>query len=235
MRVGTAPRQASRGRRLRVDAGALGHRYRSGMSRKPSVRLAVVDPVTGRHGGEWRVWTHKADVYIAATDLAGTLKVSLHRGVYRVAYTEEHWSTGEQPNNAPGPGRQVMAYEPSEIVDGVEYAWRVCFQCDALQHQEQLASDVAKIAPPDEMHVLQVDIWIVDREVESRPRLAIGPRPLPLADGRRVWVGYDTYRALSAPGHDPLRRDHASSMIEFLDRRGADDAPGFAVRPVDLA
>jgi hypothetical protein len=204
------------------------------MSRKTVVRFVVVDPVTGRHSGVWRVWTHNRDVYIAASDLGGILKVSLHPGAYRIAYTDEHWATGDLPNNAPGPGRQIMSYQPSKIIDGVEYAWRLAFQPNALLNCGLLSNDVADIIAPGSEHIVQVDIWICEAGVTKQPRRPIDPSPLHLADGRHVWVGYETYRAKSGTAHDVTRRDFPTAIVEFADRLTVDDAPGLVLRPAEI-
>lgn len=199
------------------------------------MRFAVIDPVTGRHSGIWRVWTHGDDAYVAAADLGGKLKVSLHPGVYRVAYTEDHWRSGRAPNNAPGPGRQLVAYPTSDVVDGVEHAWLVAFQPDALLHTTPIRDDAVSVTAPSGDHIVQVDVWICSPDVQRRPRQPIGPSPLALADGRLVWVGHDAYVAASEPGHDTTRRDYPTAIVEFADRTRPQDAPGFVLRPADVA
>lgn len=204
------------------------------MARAPVVRFAVVDPVTGRHSGIWRIWTHGPDVYVAPEDLGGMLKVSLHPGVYRVAYTYEYWRSGQVPNNAPGPGRQLVSYQPSKTVAGVEHAWLVAFQPDALLDITPVRNDAVRIMAPDSDHIVQVDVWICAASVQQRPRDPIDPSPLELSDGRHVWVGHDTYPAAAEAGHVTGRRDYPTAIVEFADRKRADGAPGFVLRPAEV-
>jgi hypothetical protein len=203
------------------------------MAKRPAVKFAAVDPVTERHSGVFRVWTRKADTYVATEDDGGIYKVSLHRGIYRVAYTSEHWASGAAPNNASGPGRNIVSYPPSEAADGVEYAWRLVFQTDALLRSEPLSDDVLRVRPERPNDVVQVNVWICERSVTARPRWSIG-EPLLLADGRVVRLGVDTFSAESEDGQVRGRRDYVGAIFEFADRNRPDDAPGLILRPFDI-
>lgn len=204
------------------------------MSKGPRVRFAVIDPLTQRHSGVWRVWTSRDDVYIAAEDQGGVLKVSLHPGRYRVAFTSEHWATGEEPNNAPGPGRHIISYEPSEAIDGVEHAWMLGFQLDALHHRNSLPEGIVRISPADSEVMVQVDVWICDPEVSARPEDPLPPSPLALAGGRLVWVASKIYEAGAEDGFTIGRRDYPASFLQFSERSGAADPPGLVLRPLDI-
>lgn len=161
--------------------------------------------------------------------------MSLHPGAYRVAYTSEHWQSGRVPNNAPGPGRQLVAYPPSTVVEGAEHAWLVAFQPAALLDTTSIRSDAAGIVAPSSDHIVQVDVWICGAGVQRQPRHPIDPSPLTLTNGRQVWVGHDAYPATIKPGHDTGRRDYPTAIVEFADRKHAQDAPGFVLRPADVA
>jgi hypothetical protein len=204
------------------------------VSRKPAVRFAVVDPLTERHSGVFRVWTSRSDTYIASEDLGRVLKVSIHPNAYRIAYTSEHWASGAVPNNAPGPGRLIASYEPSETEDGVEYAWRVVFQLDALLRDDALDDGVVRLRPDDPAVLVQIDVWLCDPSVNRRPKVPLRDDPMPLSDGRSVWVGVETYEADVDAGYPLDRRDYPGSMFEFSDRRTPTDAPGLVLRPVEL-
>lgn len=204
------------------------------MSKKPTVRFAVVDPVTGRHSGVWRVWVNNLDVYLAPRKDAATYKVSLHPGLYVIAYTSDHWATGEAPNNAPGPGRQVVSYPPSEIVDGVQHAWKLGFQLEALLENHPLDDTVVQITPATPDEFAQVDVWICDPSVTARPKHPIDPSPLTLRDGREVWVGWSTWTPEDQDLAMRLRRDYPTALLTFEDRHAPHGPPGLMLRPMDV-
>jgi hypothetical protein len=201
---------------------------------RPTVRLAVVDRLTHRHSGVFRVWTRKNDTYLAPEDSSGIYKVSLHPRSYRIAFTSEHWSTGSAPNNAPGPGRLIKEYTPSALVDEVEFAWRLAFQTDALLEDSVLDHDVLMLRPEAANAVIELGVWICGPSVHKRPYQQIGP-DLPLADGRVVKLGVQLWAADPVDGCDPSRRDHVGSMFEFVDRETPEHAPGIVLRPLDVA
>lgn len=98
------------------------------MSRKPRWRFAlkiVGGPNAGLGAASWRIWTNKDDVYVAAADLAGTIKASLHAsGRWRVAYTTEHMSE-DQPLWDAALDRAVWTFSAPLFVDGVQDAFVV--------------------------------------------------------------------------------------------------------------
>jgi hypothetical protein len=197
------------------------------------VRFAVVDNATGRHSGGWRVWTNKTDVYIAQVDLGDVLKVSLHDRVWRVAYTSEHWATGQLPNNAPGPGRTVWELDERPLVtDGVQHAWFIVVPPETLLRDDALGSDMVLIEGPPPDKAVNVNIWICEPGVTRRPEFAIAPSPLQLTDGRTVWVGIDLgpYDTTNAP-HE---KQAVGTMVDFSKPNGPGDTPGFVIRTVDV-
>lgn len=204
------------------------------MSKKPAIRFAVVDPVTRRHSGVWRIWVSKQDVYLAPRKDSGTYKVSLHPGLFIVAFTKDHWTTGAIPNNAPGPGRQVVSYPPSETVDGVQHAWMLGFQLEALLDNSPLAENVVALTPANPFEFGQIDIWICDPSVSDRPEHPVGPGPLLLDDGRAVWVGWSTYTPDEQDLTERLRRDYPTALLTFEDRKRPDLPPGLVLRPMDV-
>ncbi len=203
------------------------------VSRK-AVRVVVVDESTGRHSGVWRIWARKNDLYIAPTDMGDLLKVSLHDGLWRVAFTSEHWATGESPRNAPGPGRSVWEIEHLPgVVDGVQHAWFIAIPPETLLRTSDLDSRVERVDSPRDGLLVMVNVWICAPEVKARPRSPIPPSPLALADGRSVWVGQDL--SVYEVAAEPPTRPAVGTMIEFVKPEAPGDTPGFIVRTVDRA
>ncbi len=200
------------------------------------VRFAVVDSQTGRHSGVWRLWALKNDVYLAASPLGGVLKVSLHQGSWRVAYTAEHWVSGEVPRNAPGPDRTIWEIEEiPRIRAGVQHAWYLAYPPDTLIYDEPLKANVVRVPDAGEDSVVHINVWICEPTVTIRPQHAVGPdEPLALEDGRLVWLGRDIGR-YQREDHIDKSLPVVSTMIEFghPDERG--DTPGFVMRTVSLA
>jgi hypothetical protein len=207
-------------------------RYRWRVATKP-VRFAVVDPTTGLHCGGWRVWARKSDVYLSGLDLGRRIKVSLHPGSWRVAFTQEHWSTGKAPNNAPGPGRSIWEIEHlPRLDDGVQHAWFITVSPEALISKAQLKANVEILEAPPHSEVIKINIWICDRTTTKEPQFPISGSPLPLADGRRVWVGRERFpydRSTPLPA-TPVR----GTVVEFARPEQPGDTPGFVIRPLYL-
>jgi hypothetical protein len=199
-----------------------------------AVRFAVVDQATGKHGGAWKIWAQKNDVYITPIDLGSRVKVSLHEGVWRLAYTSEHWATGEAPNNAPGPGRSIWEIEHlPDVIDGLQCAWFIAVPPETLLRTESLNPRIEQITFPSSPDFLVViNIWICAPDREGAPANSIPPSPLALADGRLVWVGCDLhpYRAPNQPPPRPI----VGTAIGFSRPDRVGGTPGFNIQTVDV-
>jgi hypothetical protein len=200
------------------------------MARK-AIRFAVVHPETGKHGRGWKVWVHRDDVYLAAVDLGDRLKVSLHDDLWRVAFTAEHWRSGEVPNNAPGPGRNLWQIDRlPDVVDGVQHAWFIVVPSETLIHDEPLDPRLELIIAPVDGRAVNVNLWLCNQDVTRRPQHPVDPSPLVLSDGRSLWVGVDLGECEVDPGFDAGRVE--GTMVEFSHPESPGDTPGFIMRTV---
>lgn len=117
------------------------------------------------------------------------------------------------------------------MLEGVEYAWLLAFQADALLDS---GDDVVRLEASDEQ-IVQIDVWICAPSVAQRPKNPVGAAPLPLTDGRRLWVGYDIFAAAHGDGYVSGRRDYQAAILEFADRAQPHVAPGLVLRPADIS
>jgi hypothetical protein len=94
--------------------------------REEVVRFAV-GSADGPRSTVWRIWTDRgnSNVYIAARVLGGVVKVSLHQsGVWRFAFTDEHWEGGSAPEVGEG-DRLIERWNPPQSYQGVTAAFMI--------------------------------------------------------------------------------------------------------------
>ena len=94
-------------------------------SRRELVARFAVGSAEGPRSTVWRLWTRKgtSDVYIAARTLGGSLKVSLHEsGVWRYAFSEEHWEGQASTGNK---DRMIERWNRPPPIDGITSAFMV--------------------------------------------------------------------------------------------------------------
>ena len=194
------------------------------------VRCAVVNARTKLHSGPWRFWTRKNDLYFAPSDMGGIIKASLHVGCWQVAFTDNHWRSGEQPRNAPGPGRIVWRIEHQPpFVDGVQHAWFIDIPPNSLLSNDQLKSKVKKLTTLDDVGP-RINVFICDPSVPDRPPTSLTRNPLRLDDGRLAWIAY--YPRLVPPF--PEDGMIVTRVIEFVRPVEPGDTPGFRVSPASI-
>jgi hypothetical protein len=169
----------------------LGRMFRA-MSRKNRWRfcLQIVDgPSAGLGAGPWRLWTHRDDIYIAATGQEDTIKVSLHEsGKWRIAYTAEHMG-GEHPLWSRTADRAAWKFDAPPFVGGVQEAFVVATVRPALRPVE-LDGREAIVAIEDRWDRLTgVRVIVTDPHIQVVPaEKLVFDEPLRLASGRLVWL-----------------------------------------------
>jgi hypothetical protein len=152
---------------------------RIGQSAK-GLRFAVGEPA-GPRSSVWRVWMNdrRDDVYIAARDIAGDLKVSLHPNFWYFGFTKQHAERGSSVL-PPGSDRKMRVWErPDEFGAGWTRAFEIVVP----------ASEVVEAATP---YTGSEAVWFprpADGEAVhftvllSKPGAPRGRRGYPNADG----------------------------------------------------
>jgi len=200
---------------------------------KPKIRFAFTiaeGPNAGLTSGSWRVWVSKEDTYIAAAEIGGMWKCSLHGDdAWQWAITQEE-AASDDPVWV-GADRAPWKYKPPPFLNGHRLAFVICTFRHAL-----LPRDI----DPHDVHIRVEDRWdqvtlACIRMTEpgftvSDDRIIGGP--LALASGRQVWV---TAKTEPLPGGEP-EPQAISSMLEPA-IPGAHDvaAPGVFHRGVHVA
>ena len=113
-------------------------------------RFAVGNP-RYRRSSIWRVWTSKSpksDIFIAARNLAGTLKMSLHEsGIWRAAFTAEYAAKYLKDSIPPSKARRLEEWKrPPDIAPGVTLAFRI-------------------IIPNQDLEVIPIDANLSSKEI----------------------------------------------------------------------
>lgn len=177
---------SERCRDTRVDRSSVGavpaHR----------IRFAFTIPSGPQEGwtcGGWRVWTHNNDLYITTKDLGGMWKVSLHDEVaWRVAMTKEHANTPGVV--VPGDDRAVWKFDPPPYEDGVQWAFAIVATRSCLRPNHIGADELQLPASDDWVSVNVASLWITEPWVEITSDAGAVAEPLPLANGRSVWMTF---------------------------------------------
>lgn len=181
-------------------------------------RFAVGNP-NGPRSGIWRVWTSKSpksDVYIAARNLGGILKVSLHEsGEWRAAFTFEFASEKFDESIPVSQSRLIEEWvRPSDISPGVTLAFRIVIPNHDLMSIPVDASSVTKInwiTPPIEDDLTEVAIFLTHPNVVTTDwpgKNKMGTKLLAsydLANGEKLWLVY-LYGTTSSEWHDDRKR-----------------------------
>lgn len=167
----------------------------------------AVTAADGRRSVDWRVWTapNSDDVYVAARQAGGEVKVSLHQSAsWQHGFTSDEKARGHRP---PGASRHFAVWpRPSHLAPGWTRAMRIVIPVSELQRRPSTAAPgkpVFEIPAPPPSQAVVAEVWL--EEPGAQPlRLdqshAVGC--LMQCGGGRVWV---VVHALTLPG-DPRQR-----------------------------
>lgn len=104
------------------------------MPKKKAICFAV-GSTQGLRSSDWRVWTHKNDVYFQTAPLGGVLKVSLHEsGRWQMSFTSEFVKKMQAKGQWPAISRHMSRWSrPREISPGVTLAFRIIIPTSELR------------------------------------------------------------------------------------------------------
>ena len=232
--MGNQGRARSRNRSCGQAALCGGRRHYGSVSRQHPIRFAFrisSGPNAGLSVGQFRVWCHKDDTYIADAGVP-SWKTSLHGEVaWQTAETKESFTSPEARLSGTS-DRAPWKFAPPEFEDGQRLAFVVCATRGALGTSvaPQRYRTVEVNDRWDEL--TKVNIWMTLPKVElPDASLLLGP-VLTLESGANVWaaVGRE-YIAPSDPEPVP-----GSSIIEpQVPGRHDVTAPGLLIRGLHLA
>ncbi|MDR7188273.1 hypothetical protein J2Y46_001089 [Microbacterium sp. BE35] len=204
------------------------------MAKSPRIRFAfriTSGPHTGLTVGQFVVWCHGEDTYIADAGVT-SWKTSLHGEVaWRTAETKES-NLSPDARLPAGVDRAPWKYAPPEFVDGHRRAFVIGAYRSALGHWPVPARyETIEVADRwDEL--TKANVWMTQPGFDvPAPPDRVGPT-LELTNGVRVWVGRGR-EELEASDPEPVP---VSAILE-PQVPGVHDvtAPGILIRGVHLA
>ena len=189
-------------------------------------------PNAGLGCGGWRIWTNNEDTYITATSVGGIWKASLHGDVsWRVAPTKENDESGE-PILQDGHRNAPWEFKPTEFSGGERLAFVIAVSRNSLIRQAVDPSRETIIEVADRWDRLTaLYVRMTEPAVALDPLYAVVGGPLPLINGRQVWV--TTGEEVIDP-YDPEPAPVSLMIQPVSPQNDGVSAPGFVVRGVNI-
>lgn len=130
------------------------------------LRFCVASRGARLRAASWKLWTPagKRDVYLAARELGGALKLSLHEsGNWHFAYDGEFFEAKVPDAHRKPKGRFIDRWtKPAPLIPGTTLALRLVTPWTALRAGDFPGSKILEVEPPAEGRAREIGIFLVE-------------------------------------------------------------------------
>lgn len=131
-----------------------------------NVRFGIVNSDSGEKAATWKVWTPpgKKDIYVAARELSGALKISLHESSnWHFAYDPQFFENRVPEAKRSERGRFIDKWpRPNPIAPGVTLALRIVTPWTALRLGKPFPEEIQSIEAPPSGMAREIGLFIVE-------------------------------------------------------------------------
>lgn len=185
------------------------------MSKKARIKFAfqiTEGPNAGLACPGWRVWTHGTSTYLAQADSGDKWKLSLHGdAAWRFAQTAEDLRS-PAPSLPAGHDRAPWKFTPPPFENGTRLAFVVAATRAAMLNQPPVRPGEIIVGVDDRWdQVTTVALHMTLPGIELQTSREIVANPLPLAEGRRLWLSASSEK--SSESNEP-ETSIVGSMIQ---------------------